>query len=297
MKLKKMHWVGIVFGLLVIIGGVILLIAKAQENLAFFLFGIGVAIVCLPFFVELITENKKEQMINEMFLEFSRNLSESVNTGTPVSKSIINMSKKNYGVLNPYIEKLANQISLGIPVNLALENFAREVNNPVITRSIELISEAERAGGEIEYILESVSKSISEVEKLRKERKAAISSLVVQGYIIFLIFIGIMLIMEYKILPITMEIGNFGNIASSPEGVLSGEGSVAEAGVSKSEDIGRLFLYLLLTQGFFTGLIIGKLSEGLIRLGIKHSFILMITSFLVYSVVHLLMPLGTSNIS
>jgi len=295
MKLKKMHWIGIVFGLLVIIGGVILLIAKAQKNLVFFLFGIGVAIVCLPFFVELVTENKKEQMINEMFLEFSRNLSESVNTGTPVSKSIINMSKKNYGVLNPYIEKLANQISLGIPVNLALENFARDVNNPVITRSIELIGEAERAGGEIEYILDSVSKSISEVEKLRKERKAAISSLVVQGYIIFLIFIGVMLIMEYKILPITMEIGNFGNLASSPESVLnSGAGSVIEGGVSKSEDIGRLFLYLLLAQGFFTGLIIGKLSEGLIRVGIKHSFLLMIASFLVYSAVHLLIPLGAS---
>ncbi len=101
-----------------------------------------------------------------MFLEFSRNLTESVNIGTPVSKSIINMSRKKYGALTPYIEKLGNQISLGIPVHRAFENFARDVNNPVISRAVSLISEAERAGGEIDYILESVAQSISEIENL-----------------------------------------------------------------------------------------------------------------------------------
>src|SRR3989338_5718187 len=115
-----------------------------------------------------------------MFLEFSRNLAESVNTGTPISKSIVNMRKKNYGALSPYITKLANQIELGIPVHQALQSFAYDVGSPVISRAIALIMEAERAGGEIDYILESVAGSISEVEKLKKERKAAIYGLVVQ---------------------------------------------------------------------------------------------------------------------
>lgn len=293
MKLKKMHWIGIVFGVLVIIVSTVLLLTGSQKNLVLFLFGIGFAIASLPFIVELITENKKEQMINEMFLEFARNLAESVSTGTPISKSIINMSKKNYGALTPYIEKLANQISLGIPVNRALENFAKDVNSPVINRSVELISEAERAGGEIEYILDSVSRSIAEAEKLKKERKAAISSLVVQGYIIFFIFIGIMLIMEYRILPITAEIGEFGNIASTPPENLINQGTtVGVGGQNRTEEIGRLFLYLLLAQGFFTGLTIGKLSEGLIRAGVKHSFIMMVVAFLIYSGTHLINPPG-----
>jgi len=39
--------------------------------------------------------------------------------------------------------------------------------------------------------------------------------------------------------------------------------------------------YLLLAQGLFAGLTIGKLTEGSIKKGIKHSFVLMISSFLV----------------
>jgi hypothetical protein len=48
-----------------------------------------------------------------------------------------------------------------------------------------------------------------------------------------------------------------------------------------SQEISSSFLYLLLVQGFFSGLAIGKLSEGNIKAGIKHSFILVSMSFLI----------------
>src|SRR3989344_7787637 len=204
MRLKRMHWIGMVFGLATMIVDAIFFLNAEDMNLFFFIFGIALVITLSPFMLNIVLENKKEQGIDEMFLEFSRNLAESVNTGTPVSKSIINMRKKNYGPLSLHVQKLANQIELGIPVHRALQNFGNDVGSPVINRAIALIMEAERAGGEIDYILDSVANSISEIEKLRKERKAAIYNLVVQGYIIFFIFIGIMLVMQFKILPLTV---------------------------------------------------------------------------------------------
>ena len=94
-------------------------------------------------------------------------------------RGVMLVKKKDFGILNEYVEKLGNQISLGISVNRALNNFANETGSKVIKRAIELISEAERAGGEIEYILESVSKSIAEVEKLKKERKLKLFNFIV----------------------------------------------------------------------------------------------------------------------
>src|SRR3989344_2408350 len=187
MKLKKIHYIGFGFAFAILVTDIFF---YNQINLFMFLVGIAVAVASLPFVLGIMLENKKEQEINEMFLEFSRSLAESVTTGTPISKSIVNMGKKSYGPLSPYIQKLANQISLGIPVHHAFQSFADDVGSPVISRAISLIREAERAGGEIDYILDSVAKSISEIEKLKKERKTAIYNLVVQGYITFFIFIG-----------------------------------------------------------------------------------------------------------
>ena len=46
-----------------------------------------------------------------------------------------------------FASKLVNQISLGIPVKDALMTFARDVNSKTVLRSVELIREAEQAGG------------------------------------------------------------------------------------------------------------------------------------------------------
>jgi len=281
MRLKKMHWFGIIAAAVIILIDIVFF--YNNEKMLLFLFGIALGVAALPFVIGLTLENEREGKINEMFLEFSRSLAESAATGTPISKGIVNMRKKNYGVLNPSVKKLSNQIELGIPVDKALQTFAKDLNSPVVQRAVALIREAEKAGGEIAYILDSTAKSISEVEKLKKERKSAIYSLVVQGYIIFFVFIGIILVMEFKILPLTAGLGSFVGLPGEAGAEGFSEDTGEYGGDFNPEEFTRPFLYLLLTQGLFVGLVIGKLTEGSIKKGVKHSFILMITAFLMSS--------------
>jgi len=270
------------------IGIAIIVFAKFFASTKFFplFLGIGVLIGALPIVLKIVRENKINTEKEEMFLEFSRNLVESVKTGTPISKSIINMRNKNFGVLSPHVKKLATQISLGIPLNKALKSFSEDSNNPSISRSLTLIGQAERAGGDIGEILQSVAGAVSMVDKLKKERKSAISSLVSQGYIIFLIFIVIILVLQFQILPIMAKLGStastlgFGNMGSGSSSPIS------------QKSISNAFLYLILVQGFFTGLTIGKLSEGNIKAGIKHSFWLMFLSFLASTLANILFAPG-----
>src|SRR3989338_6194089 len=120
MKITKVHIIVIVAAALIIALDVGFF---RGDKIFLFLIGIAVVIVILPFLIGLVVESKVEQEKNERFLEFARNLAESVKTGTPIGKSIINMSSKDFGSLSPHIKKLANQISLGIPIGRALETF------------------------------------------------------------------------------------------------------------------------------------------------------------------------------
>ena len=273
MEVKKIHWIGIIFSL-IIIGASLFLIGT---NAFFLVVGVGVLIGVSPFVFSVIRETKIQNEKEEMFLEFARNLVESVSTGTPISKSIINVKKKSYGVLKNHIAKLANQISLGIPLSSALQTFSKDANNKTISRALTLIGQAEKAGGDIGEILQSVAGAVSMSDKLKKERKAAISTLVVQGYIIFFVFIAIILIMQFRVLPMVSGIADIGVV--SEVGITSFAGGEPLG----QEELANSFLYLLLIQGFFSGLTIGKLSEGSIKAGIRHSFALMLTSFLVFA--------------
>ncbi|GIU68665.1 MAG: hypothetical protein KatS3mg001_515 [Candidatus Pacearchaeota archaeon] len=268
---KKLATIGIISGIVIVLISLLFI----KTNFFFFIFGIGIAIAVLPYIISVVYETKVEAEKEEMFLEFARNLVESVKTGTPINKSIINVKNKNYGVLTPHIQKLANQIALGIPLNKALETFAHDVGNKTISRSITLIGQAERSGGEIGGILESVTEAVTITDKLKKERKAAISSIVAEGYIIFLVFIAIILVLQFQIIPL------LGNIGSSTQGLSIAGFGLGGGKAIDPKDISNSFLYLLLVQGFFSGLAIGKLSEGTIKPGIKHSFLLMIIAFLI----------------
>ena len=257
-------------------------------SISFFILGIGILLGALPFVLTIIRESQDSAEKEEMFLEFSRNLVESVKAGTPINKSILNVRDKPYGALSKHIKKLANQISMGIPLGIALQTFSKDIKNKTVSRSLTLISQAEKSGGEIGGILEAVTEAVTMSDKLKKERKAAISTLVVQGYIIFFVFIIIILVLEFQILPLLVGISSPASDTTAGSDIGSnvglgflGSGSGGEE--VSPEEIATSFLYLILTQGFFTGLVIGKLSEENVKAGVKHSFALMLIAFLISS--------------
>ncbi|VVB83933.1 Type II secretion system (T2SS), protein F [uncultured archaeon] len=277
MELKKIHFFGIIAGVIVI--GLSFAFLKTQ--FFFFIIWLGILTGVFPFVLTTIQKNRISQEKEIMFLEFTRNLVESVETGTSISKSLVNLKKKSFGSLSKHVEKLANQISMGIPLKTALEIFAKDVDNKTVSRTITLIGQAERAGGNIGQILESVAKAVSTTDKLKKERESTISNLVVQGYIIFLVFIVIILVMQFYIIPMISGIANVGSLGAT------GVGATAGGGVSAT-DVSQAFLYLLLIQGVFSGLVIGKLSAGDMKKGIKHSFTLVVLAFLISTVANIL---------
>ncbi len=278
MELKDKDIIGVGIAVAVLAAGRFLLPAKIFPLIA----GLAVIFGSLPIVIRILYENKVSQEKEAMFLEFARNLVESVKTGTPISKSIMIMADKNYGHLTPHIKKLANQISLGISLNVALDVFSKDVNNSTISRSLILIGQAERSGGDIGGILDAVANAVSMTDRLKKERKSTISSLVSQGYIIFLVFIVIILVLQFQIIPMVSGIGNVGGTLGIGTGITPVNPSTSQAEISDA------FLYLILVQGFFTGITIGKLSEGNFKAGVKHSFSLMIISFIVSTLANLL---------
>ncbi|MFB6075663.1 MAG: type II secretion system F family protein [Candidatus Aenigmatarchaeota archaeon] len=214
---------------------------------------------------------KKE--IENRFPDFLEDIVQGTKSGMSLPQSIKSTSNNDYGELNPYVEKMSLQIDWGIPFSKILRNFSKEIESKVLSRATSTIIETHRSGGNISDVLEAVGDSILEIEKIKKERKAHVYSQMVTGYMIFFVFLGVILGLQLFLIP---------SLSVKSGSLMSGGGISMD--VSMLQDTYKnMFRHLIIIQGLFSGLAIGKMSEGTIMGGFKHSIVLVAIGYSVFT--------------
>jgi archaeal flagellar protein FlaJ len=299
MKFKQKYLIGISIGAMIFLVDTLVLL-KTDWFVPVLVVALSVAWVQI--WMDFFLENQKQKEIETRFLDFVRNLAGAIRSGMPVSKSIIHVSNIDYGALSPYIRKLGHQVEWSIPVHKALLLFSSSTKNDVIRRAVATVIEAEQSGGNMEDVLEAITTSLIEIKKIKEQRKAGVNSQVMQSYIIFIIFMGVMLVIQNMLVPFLVgkegTQGIFSSMGSgaSSLGTITGGTTSTSSGPALVMDVAikfnsmkdfiitltqwfsclrGVFLMLTLIQAFFAGVIIGKMAEGDITSGLKHSVILM----------------------
>ncbi|MEM3609608.1 MAG: type II secretion system F family protein [Candidatus Aenigmatarchaeota archaeon] len=202
---------------------------------------------------------KENKEIEERFPDFLRDVTENVKTGMTLTQAITATKNTYYGALTPHIKKITTKIDWSIPFDEVLKEFSKQTT-PLIQKTVSTIIETYAGGGDITQILEASGKTIKEINKLRRERFSAIYNQMITGYVIFFIFIGVLIILQKYLIPSLFTV-----TAEEIEMV-----SLEEA----SKQYHNIFQWLILIEGFFSGLVIGKMAEGNLLSGLKHSLLL-----------------------
>ncbi|MBI4447862.1 type II secretion system F family protein [Candidatus Woesearchaeota archaeon] len=278
-KFKKKYFIGITAAIIILAANFFFFFdfanLKATTRWFFPAIIIAINVGWMQFWIDFMAELKRQKRVEEKFLDFVRNLESSVKSGIPIPQAMLQASTKDYSELNPHIQKLANQITVGIPIHKALNTFAEDTTNPTVKRAVAIIIEAEASGGDIEKVLESVTTSVEAVKKLKEEQKSEAYSQIVQGYIIYFVFIGIMLLLQIKLFPKLVEMGSSMGGAGMDIGIGLGGGAKGIV------DLDQIFFALIMVQGFFAGIMIGTFSEGTMKQGLIHSLTLMTVAALI----------------
>ncbi|MBN1502991.1 type II secretion system F family protein [Candidatus Woesearchaeota archaeon] len=293
MKFKRIYLFGIGLGLAISLLDILLFLGTRWFIP---LLIISVTIAWGHFWFDFFLEGQKQRELEIRFLDFVRNLAGAIKSGMPVPRAITHVSKINYGALTPYVTKLGYQVGWSIPVHKALIFFSNSTRNDVIKRSVSTVIEAEQSGGNMEDVLESITSSLVEIKKIKESRRASIHSQVIQSYVIFFVFLGVMLVIQNLLVPYLLGqeqsdafTGGLG-LGTGPQSsslVLSVDikfDSFASFIVTLSRwfvSLRGIFIMLSLIQGFFAGVIVGKLAEGDLTSGLKHSLILMTIAFFI----------------
>jgi len=219
----------------------------------------------MPYFLRMYLKYSELKAMEESLPEFLRNLSESQKSGITLSKAIVNSTRIEYGPLSKEIEKMAIQISWGVPLPRVLEKFSNRVEkSDFMRRSIAIILESYRSGGDVAEVMESVAESARMIKDLESERRSKFNQQLLVMYAIFIIFIVIIIALNKILLPM------FTLSASQDVG-----GVALSMGNLDPSFYRTTFLHMILMQAVFAGLIAGQVGEGSIVAGTKHSAIML----------------------
>lgn len=220
---------------------------------------------------------RRIRKINDRFPDFVRDLAESRRAGMTFTKAIMYSAKGNYGLLTEEIKKIAMQISWGNSVENALNAFSKRVKTKLISRTISLIIEASRSGGNVADVLDAAAKDAREIKLLESERRASMLSYVAVVYVSMMVFTVIILVLTVSLIPnMTGENQFMGG--GGTQGVINVGSGISQLAVS------QMFYTAAIVQSIFMGLVAGVFEEGNVASGVKHVFIMSLISFVVFKI-------------
>lgn len=233
-------------------------------------------------------ERSLREMEEKMPL-FLRDLVESIRSGMPLHQAIMASSKMDYGALSKEVNKMANQISWGMPVNKVLDHFIDRVKSSKrLFMALKILKESYFTGGDVISTLESVSNNLNELNDAGKERRSLLNQHMVLMYALVFIFVVILVAMNKLMVPIfqissvpgTEVLGIQSPCMDNPSVICLIFALPAKYifNLLEPTSIGAyylsLFFYMSTIVAISCGLVVGQIMENSVIAGLKHSLIL-----------------------
>ncbi len=258
-KIKRITWItSAALAATIIVLGVIMFWGTTTFDESVF-FAIIAAIS--PPAVLTFVDYKWRKAVDEHLPDLFRSIVQAQETGMTLPQALEEAAKRDYGPLTAELRKMTVQMSWGLSFEEALLAFRKRVNTVLIQRTVPMIIEASRSGGHVEKVFDPMGKFIQTTLLLDKERRTQTRPYIAIIYVAFFVFL-FTIVLLFKSFFVSIE-------------QLPTLGTALMA----AEDIRRMFFHMTVIQGFFGGLIAGKMGEGTINAGLKHCLILMICGY------------------
>lgn len=228
--------------------------------------GVGVMIAFIPYSLTNYIEGSRVRNMEENLPAFLRDIAEARKTGMTLPEAVYKSLRVDYGALSPEVQKMAYQISWGVPFNDVVERFAKRSKSRFIQRSIAIVSQAQISGGALTDTLDSVARDAALIKEAEKERSSKLSQQSLIMYAIFVLFAIIVVALQKLMIPLVTAKG-FTVAAANPQEML--------------DFYKNLFFSMIVIQAIFNGMLAGQIAEGSPVIGLKHSAILLTIGVLI----------------
>lgn len=246
----------------------------------------------------IVATDNRAKLVEELLPDALMLLAANIRSGLTIDKALLVSARPEFGPLEKEFRIAAKETLSGVTIENALFKISETFNSSILDRSVELLSEGLKRGGDLAKLLENLSDDIRQIKMLKKDVHA-----MVLMYAIFIFFAaGIGAPLLYSISGFLVKtMGEIGAAVGAEESLPTFTGRMPLA-VPHLTQISAEFLdmYALLAlsiTSIFGGLLIGLVQEGSERAGLRFIPFVVFVSISVYFISKTLIEIAFAGIT
>ncbi len=216
---------------------------------------------------------KKKKAVEDQLPDFLREIGSSTSSGMTIFDAIRSAAQGDHGKLTPELQRMASQLSWGISIKDALNNFAKKINTDAVKRMAITVNKALEIGGNTSAVFNAAAKEIDQSKRVEQQRRVEMSMYSIVIFISFFVFLAVILIIDKTIFTAIFDLQD--QVAGQAIGGLK----IAEIDHSLLK---YTFFSFVLVQSIGGGLLGGFMMDGRLSSGVRFGFILVVVSFFTF---------------
>ncbi|MCP8305051.1 MAG: type II secretion system F family protein [archaeon] len=235
---------------------------------------LGLIISVVPAAIISYRDSSHKRAVESMLSSFLADIAEIRKTGLAPERCIEQLAERKYGKLSIYVKNMSTQLSWGVPLRKVMINFSNSVRSWLVRATAFILLEVVDVGGGTVKMFGSLADFSQKINETEKQKKSALRPFIFIPYFGAIMIVVTMIMMIYFVtLPMTALPG-------------SGVSMVANLPLITSTLLSSAIL-----QAWIMGFVAGKMGEGNIAAGFKHSAILVIISLVAIYITNIFFPL------
>lgn len=237
-------------------------------------FIIFIVIVMIPFIIFYEIRAWRMRKIDEKMPDFLRDLSNLNGSGILFSNSLKLMAESKMGILTKELKKLKEDLSWGTSTTRVLIKLENSIRTATSSRVLHTLIKANESTSDLKSVLSVTAEQVKSEEEMKKERSSDMAVYVITIYVAFFVFLFILFILAAYFFPQTVSF-----TSASQEVGSAGIGN----GAFNIKEYTMLMFHSTLIQAFASGLVAGKMGQGSVYMGLKHSVSMAMLAFVVFT--------------
>jgi len=207
-----------------------------------------------------------------------RDVTEAVRSGITLPRALEEASKRDYGPVSKELEHAISEFILDASWEGSLMSFARRLSQPSALRLSIVLIEAHQTGGRMIDVLDASVDVFSSLDEYREERYTQMKPYTMVIYMSILIFLVVAYFVLYRFLtPLT---GTSIGAVTQQAGIVGG--------VLDINYYNSILFWASILESIFGGLVAGKIGDGALAAGVRHSVILSIITLAFFNLMKVL---------